>query len=566
MPHGPGPRNAAPLWGPPGDAAPACEDDILAMLDALFPSRTVHTPLGRGHDCAELAVSGPLALSTDLFWQDAHFRPAYFSPQEAGGKALTAAASDLAAAGAVPLGFSLGLLLPPRLGKTALHGLLAGMADKARAYGMALSGGDLTRGEALGLSLTVWGERLDPATPFLRRAGCRPGDRIILVGRAGLARAGLWALERGGRAALADWPEACRAFLDPQPLFAQGQALARLAAEQEGAAGRIALMDVSDGLARDLPRLLGPLGAALDYAPDLIPAEARAAAPAMGLDEDALFLLGGEDYALLCTCPDAFWPRLRASLPEARALGLVTEEPGLLLRGAPVRLDGFDHFSGSSPAGPPAVPGQPGGLENKPGPSLPPGAADSLILCCREAWQTGLMAGFSGNASRRAALPAPGGGETGVCLITRSGAAKARLTPADFALLALDDGRPLHGPAASTESAVHLGIYRRCPESRFILHTHPPCLLALCLALPPEDRLALPLPEAGRCRNLLAWTPPHPPGSAALGETVALAAQTSPAVWMEGHGLVVHGPDPAFVLSLTEELEQLAKVQLLGRR
>jgi len=156
----------------------------------------------------------------------------------------------------------------------------------------------------------------------------------------------------------------------------------------------------------------------------------------------------------------------------------------------------------------------------------------------------------------------PTHGHSQACLITRSGAAKARLVPADFALLALPDGTHLQGPEPSTESAVHLGIYAACPDTTMIIHTHPPCLLALSLTVPPEKRLNLPLPEADTYRARLAWVPFFSPGSPELGAAVAEAAKTHSAIWMERHGLVTHGPTLDFCLSLTEELEQLAKVQL----
>ncbi|MDR0338911.1 MAG: hypothetical protein LBH65_01385, partial [Desulfovibrio sp.] len=269
--------------------SPLSEDEVLALIDRLFPSRTGHVPDGRGDDCAELALagSGPvkggdltsprLALSTDLFLEDVHFSFGYCTPEEVGAKALAAAVSDLAAAGAVPLGFSLGLILPPALALAGLNSLLKGMAAQAASFDMALSGGDLIRGEKLGLSVTVWGRPPDAGTPFLRRGGVRAGHCIFLIGDAGLARVGLWALQREGRQALASWPSACAAHLGAKPLLAQGQAIARLVryeadAKKNGdASARVSLMDVSDGLARDLPRLLGGLGADLDFDAAIIP-------------------------------------------------------------------------------------------------------------------------------------------------------------------------------------------------------------------------------------------------------------------------------------------------------
>ena len=593
------------------------EAACLELVDSFFPSRSEHAPRGRGDDCAELtAVPGGVVLSTDMFWEDIHFRTGYFTPQEAGGKALAAAVSDLAAAGAVPLGFSLALMLPSWLGRSALGDVLSGMAEKAHEYGIFLTGGDLSRGEKLGFSISVWGERVHPQAPFFHRGTARPGDCLFLVGEAGLARVGLWALENHGRAALGPWPEACAAHLAPRPLLAVGQAIARLAhmREPDGEEHRLSLMDLSDGLARDVPRLLGGLGVDLTFDKQSIHAEVVAAAEAMGREPEELFLLGGEDYALIGTCAEPFWPLLSEAVPGARPLGRVGSRPGLFRHGRLVSLKGFDHFSGHEavlrttppdialtagsalPAAEIVPEARPAGPPEHPGGPLPGGrvleAAGSIIAICREAWTGGLMAGFNGNVSCRV-IPdgrpdgwpdgRPGGcpdggpepdspallqataerpGREEVCLITRSGAAKARLTEQDFALLSLQGGNRLAGAPASTESAVHLAIYAACPQSRVIMHTHPPCLLALSLLLPPEERLVLPLPEAEAYRARLGQTPFRPPGSPELADVTAEKARRHPAVWMERHGLVVHARDFSAALSLTEELEQLAKVHL----
>ena len=116
-----------------GERRLASEDDCLGLIDELFPSHSAHVPRGRGDDCALLTqLPQSMALSTDMFWEDTHFRTGYFTPEEAGGKALAAAVSDLAAAGAVPMAFSLGLMLlmpvaasrARNVARTALVGLL----------------------------------------------------------------------------------------------------------------------------------------------------------------------------------------------------------------------------------------------------------------------------------------------------------------------------------------------------------------------------------------------------------------------------------------------------------
>jgi thiamine-monophosphate kinase len=330
-------------------AAPASEEDCLALINALFPERSEHFRLERDDDCAALSLSsGSLALSTDYFLEDVHFRAAYFTPAEAGAKALSAAVSDLAAVGAVPLGFSLGLLLPEGLSRAALADCLAGMAAKARACAIVLTGGDLSRGPCLGFCLTVWGAPVAEGAPFPARGRARPGDCLFLIGEAGLARVGLEALEALGREALSRYPASCAAHLDPPVLLAEGQALARLARREPA----LSLMDCSDGPARDLPRLLAGSGADLRIDPGLIPEEVRREAGRQGIAPEDIFLAGGEDYALIGSCPESCWPLAREAVPAARLLGRVREDSLFFCNGAPLSLaalSGFDHFA--APAG-----------------------------------------------------------------------------------------------------------------------------------------------------------------------------------------------------------------------
>jgi thiamine-monophosphate kinase len=327
---------------------PASEDDCLDLINSLFPERSGHFPLERDDDCAVLLPPpGPLALSTDYFVENVHFRACYFTPAEAGAKALGVAVSDLAAVGAAPLGFSLGLMLPKSLSRAALADCLAGMAAKARSCAIILTGGDLSAGPCLSFCLTVWGAPAIQGAPFPARGRAGPGERLFLIGRAGLARVGLAALEANGRKALKAYPSACAAHLDPPVFLAEGRALARLALKEP----RISLMDCSDGLARDLPRLLGGPGADLEIRPELIHEEVRREAGRLGLAAEKIFLAGGEDYALIGACPDLVWPSVQEAVPAARLLGRVRKDALFFCNGAPLdlaSLAGFDHFAPKS--------------------------------------------------------------------------------------------------------------------------------------------------------------------------------------------------------------------------
>ena len=185
---------------------------------------------------------------------------------------------------------------------------------------------------------------------------------------------------------------------------------------------------------------------------------------------------------------------------------------------------------------------------------------------CRDAWTQGLLSGCNGNASRR--LPAP---HEGIACLTCTGAAKGRLAPQNCCLVEIASAAPLYGGPASTESGMHLAIYRAKPQCGAILHTHPRRLLALSLRLEKEEEgleefLRLPLFEANVWRARLGFAPALPPGTAELADAVARASLDHPAVWMAGHGLCSTGATLAEALCLTEELEHLAAIQLLSLR
>ena len=107
------------------------EDHILARIASHFPNEGPDVLLGRGDDCAVLGVSGPLCVSTDLFMEDVHFRRSYFTPEDIGWKALAVNLSDLAADGARPMGFTVGLSLPPDADMALVDGRAGGPSFRA---------------------------------------------------------------------------------------------------------------------------------------------------------------------------------------------------------------------------------------------------------------------------------------------------------------------------------------------------------------------------------------------------------------------------------------------------
>jgi thiamine-monophosphate kinase len=312
------------------------EDAFLRLIDRRFGTSLAGALFARGDDCTVWPCSGAFCLSTDLFLEDVHFRTRYFEPEDVGYKALAVNLSDVAAMGARPAGFTVSLIAPRPADPVFFDKLFSSMAELARSSGAELAGGDVSGGDKLGLCVTIWGEAA--GDQFIPRHGALPGDVLFLVGDTGLARAGLAALEESGPLARKALPLSCAAHLRPTMHLE--------AAAELGEFSEIrALMDVSDGLARDLPRFLEERGAELAVDEAAIHPEVLSFCRRHSLDPVEHVLLGGEDYALLGAVAPGSWPELLQRVPSVRQIGQVTEQPGLRVNGRRFEVAGFDHFS-----------------------------------------------------------------------------------------------------------------------------------------------------------------------------------------------------------------------------
>ncbi|WP_139416859.1 thiamine-phosphate kinase [Agromyces laixinhei] len=310
------------------------EDAVLArILPRLRPASAAL--LGPGDDAAVIAAAdGRFVVTADLMVHGPDFRLAWSTPFDLGWKAAATNLTDVAAMGARPTALVVAIAAPPSLDASVLDGIADGLREglEALAPGAGVVGGDLSASSVLTLAVTAFGDL--EGRPPVTRSGARPGDVVAHAGARGDAARGLALLfdeatdasgepdAAAAEAARARHPGLIAAQLAPSPPVAAGTAAA--------IAGATAMLDVSDGLARDARRIAQASGVGIDFSAAALGPELR------------LALAGGEDHGLLATFPAG------AALPEPfEAIGRVTDAAGLLfVDGIAIDSAGWDPYSG----------------------------------------------------------------------------------------------------------------------------------------------------------------------------------------------------------------------------
>lgn len=312
---------------------------LIERIRALTRVARDDVLLGIGDDAALTlppADGEAMATAVDTLVAGIHFpddTPAY----HVGWKSLAVNLSDLAAMGARPAHALLALTLPDA-DETWIEGYARGFAALAREHGVALIGGDTTRGP-LSVSVTVIGS-VAPSLA-LRRDAAQPGDLVCVSGALGDAAAGLEAWFDGDRAGAA--LPLIERLLRPLPRVATGLALRGWS--------RCAI-DLSDGLAADLQHVCDASAVGIELDLDALPVSAPLAARYDRATVQRLQLAGGDDYELCYSVPPHRLDALRAAVgaDACHVVGRVVagERVRLLRRdGSELALErrGYQHFT-----------------------------------------------------------------------------------------------------------------------------------------------------------------------------------------------------------------------------
>ena len=264
-----------------------------------------------GHDCAVLRSPSKrhdLVFKTDAVVEGVHFTSST-PPAWVGRKALARPLSDLAAAGAIPKAALVTVGCRDSAQARRLQGAYRGLAAMAKKFDLHVLGGETVRTQQLFLSVSLLGEVSPGRSPG--RSGGKPGHHLFVTGKLG-----------------GSWP---RRHLTFDPRLAEGQWLVRHRFAS-------AMLDLSDGLGADLPRLARASRVGFQIEPQKIPLAPKAT-PLLAFTQ-------GEDYELLFSVPPRHVALLRKKWPFSTPITeigrLLPESRGFHTAGLPLR--GYDHF------------------------------------------------------------------------------------------------------------------------------------------------------------------------------------------------------------------------------
>jgi len=240
------------------------EDALVRKLTSNL-SQGPDVVLGPGHDCAAVEIGSRKwlrLLKTDCLIEGVHFFPET-EPTRIGWKALARTVSDIAAAGGEPLHAMVTLAASPDQSLAKIEGIYAGINRAAIEFGISIVGGETARApQGVFLSISIDGRVR--RTRLASRSGGKPGDVIFVTGKLGGSIRGK--------------------HLDFYPRLDEAAWLTRKFQIR-------AMMDLSDGLGADLPRLADASGVGYEINRSSLPIN-----EGCSLDEA---VSDGEDYELV---------------------------------------------------------------------------------------------------------------------------------------------------------------------------------------------------------------------------------------------------------------------------
>jgi thiamine-monophosphate kinase len=275
------------------------ENRIVRLLRDRYQNKSIYIKKGIGDDAAVIQPGNAReywVLTTDMLLENIDFRRQWTTPFQLGYRSLAVNLSDLAAMGARPQFFTVCLALPSELSEHWISQFYRGLTELGDAQGALLIGGDLSSTEGgIQISIMALGESV--RRKVLYRSGGGAGNALYVTGVLGQSASGLKLLQDGCmRPRTRAQKEAIRSHREPEPRCDVGMWLAQ--------SGMVScMMDLSDGLSADLPRMCAASGVSAEI--DTVCLPIFQASSLWGCDPIALALHGGEDFELLFAIPNS---------------------------------------------------------------------------------------------------------------------------------------------------------------------------------------------------------------------------------------------------------------------
>ena len=320
----------------PAHSAPMGEFDLIERFfktggDSSWQnSGDKKITLGIGDDCALIKplVNEEIAITSDMLVEGRHFF-AGANPQLLARKALAVNLSDLAAMGAIPLGFTLAIALP-KIDTPWLEAFSKGLFAIAQEFSCPLIGGDTTAGP-LTIAITAFGSA--PIGKSIRRSGAKPHEDIWVSGSVGDARLALAALRHEITLPAEDLVQIEQRMHQPIPRVQLGVELRDIASSA---------IDISDGLLGDLRHILKQSQLDAEISLGSIPKS-----PVLQKQDRVLqnqfAASGGDDYELCFTAPTSQRERIQ-TLSKTLGLTLTLIGKTLPKKDSQIKVSLFNEF------------------------------------------------------------------------------------------------------------------------------------------------------------------------------------------------------------------------------
>ena len=309
------------------------------FLDII--SKTLTNSNFLGDDCAYLKEYN-LAVSTDTLVQDVHFKygdSGTISAYELGKKALLVNISDILASGANPE--YLTVSLSGNLDKNFIEGFYKGADEICRKYDLKIIGGDLTGGDKISVSITIFGNT--KGRNISSRSSAKADYIVLLAGEHGSSATGLKILSGQAEWNIKDTDKKVfiKAHIEPK-LFPKISKTAATKCKMP-----YAMMDTSDGLYDGMKKISesSNVGFKINY--DKIPKKNCILEDGIVVPDFNTVLFGGEDFGLLICISEKDFKTTGKELISLGAveIGTVMADKKILIDNKEINEDlRFEHF------------------------------------------------------------------------------------------------------------------------------------------------------------------------------------------------------------------------------